>query len=395
MVTTAQTRRAYQGPAVLSFGFRPFFLLAGLWGLTAMAVWIATLVFGLTLPTAFAMLDWHVHELIFGYVPAVVAGFLFTAVPNWTGRLPVTGLPLLVTVLIWFTGRLAMMFSAMIGARLAAAIDLSFLLALAAVMGREILAGRTWRNFKVLALVALLFLGNGAYHYEAIAAGSAATGASARLGVAATLLLIMVIGGRIIPSFTHNWLARLGPGRLPKAFNRFDMVVVAASALALAFWVAHPDGPIVALAMAAAAVLNVWRLGRWQGRRTAAEPLVLVLHVAFAFVPLGFALQAVALLAPAVLAAGTALHAWTAGAIGLMTLAVMTRASLGHTGQPLHAGPAITLIYTLVGLAALARIGAGFGFAGDLLTQVAAASWIAGFGLFVAVFAPLLLRQRR
>jgi uncharacterized protein involved in response to NO len=393
--TSAERIRGYAGPALLSFGFRPLFLLAGLWAALAMAMWFGSLMTGFGLPTAFSMLDWHAHELLFGYVPAVIAGFLLTAVPNWTGRLPVTGTPLLVLVLIWIAGRLAVMFSALIGAKIAAAADLAFLVALAAVIGREIVAGRNWRNLKVLVLVALLLASNAGYHIEAALTGAAATGVSAKLGIAAALLMIMVIGGRIVPSFTHNWLARREPGQMPKTFDRYDVGVIAISALALAGWATGYESLWLAAAFGLAALLNAIRLLRWAGWRTFSEPLVSVLHVAYFFIPLGFAIGAATMLAPEAATPAAVVHAWTAGAIGLMTLAVMTRASLGHTGQPLHATPGITAIYGLAALSAIARILAAFNVAPMPLLTAAALLWIACFVLFLAIYGPLLAMPRR
>lgn len=394
MVSTAQQIRDYRGPAILSYGFRPFFLMSGLWALAAMTLWIAALTGGFTLPSAFAMLDWHVHELLFGYVPAVAAGFLLTAIPNWTGRLPVVGAPLLALALTWIAGRIALLVSASIGAVPAAVIDLAFLAVLAAVTGREIIAGRNWRNLKVLVLIALLLAANAAYHWEAFATGTAATGPGARGGISVILLLIMLVGGRIVPSFTHNWLARRGPGRQVVSLDRFDMVTMAVSALVLALWTVWPEASTTAGGLAIAAILNGARLARWAGERTAAEPLVWVLHVAYAFIPLGFALGTLVIAFPSLALPGAAVHAWTAGAIGLMTVAVMTRASLGHTGQPLHATPAIAAIYVLIAAAALARIAGSFTGAPVAFVHAAAGLWIAGYAVFVVRYAPLLLRPR-
>jgi uncharacterized protein involved in response to NO len=204
----------------------------------------------------------------------------------------------------------------------------------------------------------------------------------------------MLIGGRIIPSFTRNWLVKRGSGRLPTPFSRFDVVAMITSGVALAAWIALPDDGVTAVLAAIAASLNVWRLARWAGERTATEPLVLVLHVAFAFVPLGFALVALGIARPALVAPAGALHAWTAGAIGLMTLAVMTRASLGHTGRPLMATPVIQVIYLSACLAAMARILAAFDVLREPMLHVSATAWVLAFGGFVLVYAPLLLRAR-
>src|SRR6185295_14827194 len=152
MVTTAEQMRTYDGPAILSYGFRPFFLFGAIWAATVVAIWLPMLGGWLAIPTAFSPLEWHVHELIYGYVPAIVAGFLLTAVPNWTGRLPVTGTPLLALVSVWAAGRLAVSISARIGLPVAAAIDLLFLACLAGVIAREFVAGRNRGNLNVLAL---------------------------------------------------------------------------------------------------------------------------------------------------------------------------------------------------------------------------------------------------
>ena len=214
MPTTAERVRTHTGPAILSYGFRPFFLFGAVWAALVVAVWLPMLGGLLTLPTALSPLEWHVHELIYGYVPAIVAGFLLTAVPNWTGRLPVTGTPLLALVSVWAAGRLAVLLSARIGAPLAAAIDLLFLACLAGVIAREIIAGRNLGNLKVLALVGLLLIGNAVFHAEA-SLMNGGSGYGIRIGIGGAVLLITLIGGRIIPSFTRNWLARQSPGRLP------------------------------------------------------------------------------------------------------------------------------------------------------------------------------------
>ena len=206
-------------------------------------------------------------------------------------------------------------------------------------------------------------------------------------------MLIVLMGGRIIPSFTRNWLARRGPGRLPAPFDRFDVAAMAVSGVALASWVVLPDTLLTALLAAAGCGLNGARLYRWAGERTAAEPLVLILHVAYAFIPLGFLLLALGILTPELVARTGALHGWTAGAIGLMTLAVMTRASLGHLGRPLTATRPIQLIYVAALIAALARIVAAFGLLREPMLHLSATAWVLAFGGFVVVYAPLLARR--
>jgi uncharacterized protein involved in response to NO len=325
--------------------------------------------------------------MIFGYVAAVVAGFLLTAIPNWTGRLPVCGLPLAMLAALWLAGRLAILFSQTIGAPVAAAIDLSFLAVLALVAVREVVAGSNWRNLRVLVVLGLLFAGNVVFHAEVLSSRFADYGP--RISIAAVIGLIMLVGGRIVPSFTHNWLARRDPGRLPSGFSRFDAASLLLAAAALVAWIAAPRHPASGALLILAGIVQLWRLGRWAGDRTVADRLVLVLHVGYAFVPLGFVLLGSSALWPAAVPYGAGIHAWTMGAVGTMTLAVMTRASLGHTGQPLVASAATQAIYLLVVLAAVVRIAGAF-TGGVALLYLAAFAWIAAFGAFVVIYGPLL-----
>ena len=392
MNTSAEQIRSYSGPAILSYGFRPLFLSAGIWAATVMALWLAMLSGSLALPTSLGPVDWHVHELLFGYLPAVVAGFLLTAVPNWTGRLPMTGRPLLLLALIWWAGRFAVLFSEQLGPTIAATVDLAFLATLGFLVAREIVAGRNWRNLKVLVPVSLLFCGNALFHVEA-ANGHAYSGNGTRLGIASAVFLIMLIGGRIVPSFTRNWLARREAGRLPVPFNRYDIFALAVGGLALAAWVVSPESGTTALFCLLAGALHIWRLVRWAPERTLAEPLVWILHAGYAFVSVGFILLGVSRLSADVIVPSAALHAWTAGAVGVMTLAVMTRASLGHTGYPLQATPGVTAIYAFALASAVVRIVAGTGMTTLVLLDLAGALWIAAFVSFVAVFGPSLCRR--
>lgn len=392
MTSSAEQIRAYSGLALFSYGFRPFFLFGAAWAALAMALWLPMLANRISLPTAMSPVEWHSHEMLFGFVPAIVAGFLLTAVPNWTGRLPVAGARLMVLFALWLAGRAAIMVSAVIGPIPSAVIDLSFLGALIAIIAREIVAAGNLRNLKVLAAVALLFVANALVHLESTL--SLGDGHGNRLGLGATLMLIMIIGGRIIPSFTRNWLNRRGPGRLPVPVDRLDLSAMGVSGMALASWVVVPNEPATAVLAVAAFTFNLYRLSRWAGERTLADPLVLVLHVSYAFVPLGFLLIALSIVRADVMAASAAQHAWTAGAIGMMTLAVMTRASLGHTGQRLAASTPVTLIFVAAFLGAVARVAAGIPGLRDQALATGAVLWVAAFAGFVAVFAPLLMKRR-
>jgi uncharacterized protein involved in response to NO len=380
-------RREYSGPAVFAYGFRPFFFAAGLWAALGMALWLPQYFGQIGLPTYFSALDWHIHEMLYGYVAASIAGFLLTAIPNWTGRLPVNGWPLAGLAFLWLAGRVAILLSAKIGATIAAAVDVSFLLTLGAVAGREIIAGKNWRNLRVLIVLSVLTVGNVTFHLEVLIYGAANYGI--RISIAAVIGLVMLVGGRIVPSFTNNWLTRNNPGRLPVSFSRFDMAAVGASALAMLMWIVVPMHIVTGTMMLGAGILQLGRLVRWAGYRTVADRLVLVLHLGYLFVPAGFLLLGAAAFTTQV-PASAGVHAWTAGAIGLMTLAVMTRATLGHTGQPLRAGWFTQVIYALVLVAAVLRIVAAFNGSVELL-ECAGIAWLAGFGCFVLVYGPLLL----
>jgi uncharacterized protein involved in response to NO len=326
--------------------------------------------------------------MIYGYVAAAVAGFLLTAIPNWTGRLPVNGYPLAALFALWLLGRLAIAGSAICGLLIAAVVDVAFLLIFAGVAFSEIVAGRNWRNLRVLIVLGVLILGNVVFHAEIIRSGSADYGI--RIGVGALVGLVMLVGGRIVPSFTRNWLVRNNPGRLPQPFSRFDAVTIAASALALICWIALPQFLASGILLIVAGLLQTVRHLRWAGDRTLADRLVLALHVAYAFVPMGFFLMGAAVLWPAIFPTSAGFHAWMAGAIGLMTLAVMTRASLGHTGQELTASLPTQLIYLCAFIAALSRIIAAFE-PSRVLLHVAATAWILAFGGFAVVFGRLLV----
>jgi uncharacterized protein involved in response to NO len=348
----------------------------------------------LTLPTAFSPLDWHIHEMLYGYLPAIMTGFLLTAIPNWTGRLPLQGWPLAVLVAIWIAGRIAVCVSGIIGPLAAGAIDVLFLLFVAAAAAREVIAGSNWRNLPPIFILLIFLAGNVIFHIEDYQTRHAEFGS--RLGIAAAIALISLIGGRVVPSFTRNWLARENPGRLPMRFGRFDLVMLSVSVLALVSWIVRPEWLGTAALMLLASVAQVARLSHWAGDRTVRDPLVLILHIGYAFVPIGFAMLAVAALFPRMVPDSAGIHAWTVGAIGTMTLAIMTRASLGHTGQPLVAGPLTQSVYSAIVVAAILRIAAAALPSAVLpLLHAAGAAWVAAFWMFAIGYGPLLSRPKR
>jgi uncharacterized protein involved in response to NO len=383
--------REYQGPAILSWGFRPFFLLGAIYAGLTIPVWLAMFEHGMPIPTAFAPRDWHVHEMLFGFVASILGGFLLTAVPNWTGRLPLQGRPLAILVGCWVAGRVAVLVSASIGWAAACAIDSAFLLLLAAAAAREIVAGQKWSNLPVVAIIAMFGAVNVAFHVEAHVTGIADI--ATRFAVALVITLVSLIGGRIVPSFTRNWLARENPGRMPVPFGRFDALVIATSIVALLSWIAAPASTVAGALLITAGALHLTRLARWAGDRTLRDRLVLILHLAYAFVPAGYILSGLA--AFDIVPASAGIHAWTGGAIGSMTLAVMTRATLGHTGQQLKASVGTHLIYAAVIAAALLRVCAAIEPRHmELLLGAAGLGWTFAFLGFALLYGRALCSPR-
>lgn len=386
---SAAARRAYRGPALFSFGFRPFFLGAAVWAASAVPLWVWSYLGGGAMVVD---RDWHVHEMLFGYLAGVAAGFLLTAVPNWTGRLPVSGTPLAALYGLWVAGRIAMLLQS--GFPVAAAVvDAAFLIAFAAVIWREVLTARNWRNLAVCTMVTLLALGNVAFHLRG--AWSPAGPFGERAALAAMAMLIALIGGRITPSFTRNWMMqnRLTPEPAPS--GRLDLYALALAIAGLAAWVAAPEHPASGVALILGGVGALVRLSRWRGLRTASEPLVWSLHAGYAWLGAALTLIGASVLDPALVPRTAGLHALTAGAAGTMTLAVMTRATLGHTGRARRADALTTAVYLAVGVAAACRTAAPFlGQAQPLALMIAAGFWTLAFVGFLTGYGPMLVRAR-
>ncbi len=376
-----------------SGGFRPFFLLGSAWSAIAIPVWLAAYMHGYA-PSAMPAMLWHAHEMIYGYAVAAVAGFLLTAIPNWTGRLPLSGGRLAGLVALWLAGRVALLLSAHIGPAITMVVDLSFLAVLMLAIARELIAGRNFRNLPMVAALASLFTGSLLVHLQALEVAYTAPLGN-RLGIATLCALIALVGGRIVPSFTRNWLVPMKPRHpVPASPSRFDLACLAAVVVGLAAWVAAPDSPIGFVLEILAGIAAALRLSRWRGLATLREPLLALLHLGYAWLAFGLALLGMngffGWLPPS-----AGMHALTVGAVGTMTLAVMTRASLGHTGQPLQAGPGTSAIYLFVTLAAVLRVVAPIaGSQVALVTSLAGLAWTSAFALFALLYGPLLVRPR-
>ena len=377
---------------LLQNGFRPFFLAGAAWAPVALAIWLAVLAGAPAPPLALPASAWHAHELLFGYGGAVIAGFLLTAVPNWTGRLPIAGRALLGLCALWLAARLGNLAAGALGPALLC-LDVAFWTALATLTGREVLIGRNRGNLVPVALVTLLAVGCALSQAEALGAPTGELGR--RAGLAAILVLIGLMGGRVVPSFTRNWLARQPGAPLPAPFGRVDQAALGLLVLAVAWWVIAPEHRLTATVLAAAGLALLVRLARWRGWATTAEPLVTILHLGYGWLGAGLLLHGLGGLLPGSVGRLATLHALTAGAIGTMTLAIMTRATLGHTGRALAANRATVALYAMVQLGAALRVLAPvLPLDYPTVLGVAAALWGGAFVVFVGRYGPMLLRPR-
>lgn len=384
-------------PLVLfDLGFRPFFLLAPLYAVVCVGTLLGALCFGVWPDNAgIVAATWHGHEMVYGFVLAAIAGFLLTAVPNWTGTRPLSGAALVALVLIWFGGRVAMSPFIGVAPGPAALVDLAFVPALAAALAAPLVRARNYRNFGFLALLSLLFAGNVLFHNTRSHWFDVGSVDGLRVAIDTVVLVVAVVAGRIVPAFTRNALVRRA---LPHAIVPtpvLDAFAIAALIFVLAGDVVAPNSAFGIVAAAAAALLHFARVTRWQGWRMADEPIVWVLHIGYLWISVALALKAL-WLASAVPIAAYWMHALTAGAFGTMILGVMSRVALGHTGRALTVAPSIAIAYVLVSLGAAIRI-----FVAPLLpahyvacVAIGGSIWLAAFIVFVAVYAPILIGPR-
>lgn len=390
-LVTLRDKTAPTGFALFAKGFRPFFVLAALHALAFVPLWIAVHSGALSVGDYFLPMSWHAHEMVYGYTVAVVAGFLLTAAANWTKRETATG-PLLVALcLTWVLGRVAPLVASALPPLAVAAMSLAFLPMLAMVLARAIVGAKSRRNYGIVGVVVALFLTQLLTHLGAIEHDAAWQLTGPRAGVDLVVVLILVIGGRIIPLFTRN--TTKAPGI--RSHVLLDRACIAAALALTGADLAMVQGaPLGALA-AVAAVLSVARMVHWGVGPAFREPLLWVLHLGYLFVPLGFGLKAVTAFAPG-LGASTAMHLLTAGAIGTLTLGMMTRVSLGHTGRPLKTPKALSVAFALVIGAALLRVVGPLigGRVAMPMVHTASTLWAVAFLIYLVRIGPSLFRPR-
>lgn len=371
------------------YGFRPFFLGAALFAGVAVPLWIIMLSGVSNIAFHLDPREWHVHEMVFGFLPAVITGFILTAIPNWTDRPPISGVPLMLLFTLWIAGRLSMGCPWMPDT-IAAIVDGSFLLTMAGVVWREILLGQVWDRAPMGILISLYAVANILFHVLVLK--GAETDVASRMALALIMILLALIGGRIVPSFTEDFFEEAGLTKKPAAFSSYDGLAIILVVVGAMAWVGQPQNFVSGWILLAAGLANLVRLFRWHGWVTWREPLILILHVGYGWLSLSFLILGGSILGFG-LSSEDAVHALTTGAVGVMTLAIMTRASLGHTGRPKHAGNMTVLIYVLVNLGAILRVLAPtIDIQATITLAAATLCWSGAYLLFAGVYGPLLFQ---
>lgn len=391
---SAPARKPAASLVPFAYGFRPFFLLAGLYGLVSIAAWLwLHRTGGWPLPFLPPQ-HWHGHEMIFGFIGAAIAGFLLTAVPSWTGSRGFAGAPLVALTLLWLAGRVMFSLGDDVPPWLLAVGELAFVPALMLAIAPSLLRS-TNRNWPMLILLAAFWAADAAFIIGLYSRDPLLSRAALVAAVDVVLILLTIIGGRIVPAFTGNALRARGVQVTLRSVPAVERLVLASMLAILLCDVLLPDSSATAAVAAIAALLQLWRLAGWHGWRTTGQPIVWVLHLAYLWLPLGLGLKA-AWLAGRFDWAVHWLHALGAGAAGMMILAVMTRAALGHTGRPLKVHVLIAIAYGLLALAVVVRV-----FGPTLLplsyaSVVVAAGilWISAFVPYLAIYTPILLKPR-
>ncbi|HLN23433.1 MAG TPA: NnrS family protein [Patescibacteria group bacterium] len=383
---------AGHGPAVFSAGFRPFFLLAGLQAALMVPVWLVQYLAGATLNLTYAPFLWHGHEMVFGFATAAIGGFLLTAVPNWTGAAPVKGRPLMGLAGLWLAARVAFALGSVVPPVVAGALDLAFLPMLGFLLAKPLIGAGKLRNIAFLPILGLLTLADGLVVAEMTGlAGSGRVGLY--MGLFIVLLMISIIGGRIIPGFTSGGLRPRGIVIQVKSRPWLDKAAIGALVATAAAVLAMPGSLIAGALAILAAVLHAVRLSGWYGWKTGGVPLLWVLHLGYAWLPLGLLLLGLSSFVPAI-TPQVALHGLTVGCAGMMVLGVMTRAALGHSGRRLEPARLTVAAYALVAASAFVRV---FGVMIDptIGLWLSGLLWSTGFTFYLIVYAPVCLTPRQ
>lgn len=390
-------------PVVLTEGFRFFFLFSSMFGLLSISAWLISLymvdgVFSFLEPKlAMAASSWHAHEMVYGYAVGVVSGFFLTAVPNWTKTEPAKAAYIATIGMVWLGGRLVMWWSDLLPAEFVALIDLVFLPPLLVRLVIQMRNNPQLHNLIFMSLLGVLWISNLLCHLEWMGWTDDTAQTGLRVGLFTVGMMIFVIGGRVVPAFTRNALRRMDvsedklPDTHPMA-NKLALLTTGMFTLTLFFPVSEAVVGILALLAAGA---NTWRFSGWKGLSVLGHPILWSLHLGYLMLILAYAFYGLALLTNVAMES-SALHILAIGAVGCMTLAIMSRASLGHTGRPLLVRPILAAAYLLVAISALARavLPDLMPDSYDLWVQLSAGLWLAGFAIFVVAYFPILTRPR-
>jgi len=382
--------------ALFESGFRPFFLLAGLDALANMILWLV-LFFRPDLwpsgeiPAAY----WHAHEMLFGFAGAAIGGFMLTAVPNWTGRPPYRGPILYGLTALWLAGRIVSLSFMNILPTIATVLDCAFFPALAIAVSPALFRSGTYRNLPFLAFLSLLFVANLSFHLGMNGSPELGEHIGLYTAIDIILMMIVIIGGRIIPAFTRNALVKEGLRLSERNRPWVDRSAITSIVLMVILDIAFPLSKVSGYASLLAALMQAVRLGCWQGQRTLHHPLLWVLHLGYAWLTFALFLKAASLLLDAALAANW-LHALTIGAFATMIMAVMSRAALGHSGRALVAPRPMAVAYLLVSLAAALRVlgPALYPEDFDVIIGLSGGFWIAAFAIYLWKYLPILVLPR-
>ena len=379
---------------ILQNSFRPFFIVAGIWATLAVPFWILNYFGLLIVADNFDILLWHQHEMLYGFIAAAITGFILTAIPNWTGRLPIKNKPLGFLVFLWIIGRIGFLTIPIIGAKVVALMDLPFLIVLVLVILREIVSGKNWRNLPVIILISLFTLGNILVHLQLLDVIESAE-LGIRLSIFVLSILLALIGGRIVPSFTRNWLSQNQVNRFPSRAGIFDKVCLVSLVVFVIAQIITPYHQLTSLLALLAGLLHGIRLIRWKVWLTLSEPLIWILHVGYMWLSVALVLIGLAGLTDFV-PYTSSYHALTIGAFSTMILGVMTRVSLGHTGRTLKATFGTTTIYVFITIASVLRVSESFlNDSRNLILSFSGIFWTLSFALFVFIYFPILTQPRK
>ena len=381
--------------AFLSYGFRPFFLMGGLYAVIAVVPWAARFVSPDSQALTLLPTEWHAHEMLFGYTSAIIAGFFLTAVPSWTNRKPVSGKPLMALAVLWALGRLVNWLPDHVPGLAIAIVDCAFIPLLVALVIRALIAGWSKRNLIFLPIFAGLFAANVMVHLDRLDIASGIASQGHRLALDLIVALIIILGGRVIPSFTTNFLRNHGETVLPLQSDLMTRLAVLSAVTMVIVNQASPDSVPGGIVVALVAIINAIRLAGWRGHRILNVPILWILFVGYGFVVLGLAANAMAVLGDW-LPRAAADHLLTIGGIGCMTIGIMTRAALGHTGRKPHASPVMVGAFIALGIAAVLRTIGPIIWPDHYTVTMAAVGilWIGVFSIFSVSFWPVLTRPR-